>query len=97
VPPTLNHELPAVEQVRSRIRLAFARDRRPLPAAIAVLVEEGEVTLTGEVATWEEGWLAEHAAWATPGVDEVVNRLEVIPAAAPERVRKERPQVATAS
>jgi osmotically-inducible protein OsmY len=44
---------------------------------IEVLVEEGDVTLTGRVDTREAKWLAEEIARAVPGVIDLHNRLKV--------------------
>lgn len=44
---------------------------------VEIVVEEGDVTLTGRVDTRESKWLAEEIARAVPGVVEVHNRLRV--------------------
>lgn len=44
---------------------------------IAVQVRERTVTLTGNVACWENRRLAGDAAWSVSGVDDVVNELQV--------------------
>jgi osmotically-inducible protein OsmY len=44
---------------------------------VEIVVEEGDVTLTGRVDTRESKWLAEEIARAVPGVVELHNRLKV--------------------
>ncbi|HVS03729.1 MAG TPA: BON domain-containing protein [Thermoanaerobaculia bacterium] len=61
--------------VRSRVRQALAARRHP--AEVSVRIEEGAAVLSGSVICWEDQWAAEYAAWSTPGVEVVVNRIEV--------------------
>ena len=42
-------------------------------------VENGVVTLEGEVPSWQEREDAESAAWAAPGISKVEDRLIVRP------------------
>ncbi|MFY9832762.1 MAG: BON domain-containing protein, partial [Methylocystis sp.] len=44
---------------------------------IRVTVAGNKVTLDGSVKAWAERYAAENAAWATPGVYMVDNRLHV--------------------
>ncbi|HEX5387353.1 MAG TPA: BON domain-containing protein [Gemmatimonadales bacterium] len=44
---------------------------------VEVVVEEGDVTLTGRVARREDKWLAEETARSVPGVRDVRNRLKI--------------------
>jgi osmotically-inducible protein OsmY len=44
---------------------------------VEIVVEDGDVTLTGRVDTREAKWLAEEIARAVPGVVELHNRLKV--------------------
>lgn len=44
---------------------------------IEIVVEEGDVTLTGRVDTRESKWLAEEIARSVAGVAELHNRLKV--------------------
>jgi len=50
------------------------------PQTIKVMVDGGEVTLTGSVRSQRERRMAAAAAWAHEGVTEVVNDLIVEPA-----------------
>jgi osmotically-inducible protein OsmY len=45
---------------------------------IAVQVHGGDVTLTGTVRNWDERATATHAAWGTPGVRNVVDRMSLV-------------------
>ncbi|HEX2449757.1 MAG TPA: BON domain-containing protein [Gemmatimonadales bacterium] len=44
---------------------------------IEIVVEDGDVTLTGRVDTREAKWLAEEIARSVPGVVDLHNRLKV--------------------
>ncbi len=44
---------------------------------VEIVVEDGDVTLTGRVASRESKWLAEELARAVPGVMDLHNRLKV--------------------
>jgi osmotically-inducible protein OsmY len=44
---------------------------------VEIVVEDGDVTLTGRVATRESKWLAEELTRAVPGVIDLHNRLKV--------------------
>jgi osmotically-inducible protein OsmY len=44
---------------------------------VEIVVEDGDVTLTGRVDTRESKWLAEEMARAVPGVADLHNRLRV--------------------
>jgi osmotically-inducible protein OsmY len=51
------------------------------PLTIEVSANDGVVTLTGTVQTPHERQLAASAAWAAPGVSDVINNLTVVPKA----------------
>ena len=70
---------PAVraEDVSDRIRKALLRDAELDASGIRVAVEGGQVTLEGRVRYLGERRSAERAAWAVPGVTNVVDRLLV--------------------
>jgi osmotically-inducible protein OsmY len=60
-----------VEAALKRTAVADARH-------IAVQVHGGDVTLTGTVRNWDERETATHAAWGTPGVRNVVDRMTLV-------------------
>ena len=64
-------------QVGDMLRQVLHRHAELERAKIQISVEGSTVTLTGKVETWREQDLAEKAAWSTPGVTAVVNRLEI--------------------
>ena len=51
--------------------------RRHANSDIAVAVQDGDVTLTGTVRSWGAFDLASHAAWGTPGVQSVSNKITI--------------------
>lgn len=63
--------------VKSDIEAALMRRAIDDAQNISVEVRGAEVTLTGEVHSWSERELAEHAAWSTPGVQRVVDLITV--------------------
>lgn len=64
-------------QVQREIEEAFKRYAQLEALGIKVTASGGKVTLDGKVSHWHERELAEEAAWATPGVTEVEDRLVV--------------------
>lgn len=67
----------AARQARSQIRDALVRSAQLDADRIQVDVRGTTIELTGTVNTWHELRQAEHAAWATPGVTQVLDRLKV--------------------
>lgn len=63
--------------VKSDIEAALMRRAIDDAQNISVEVRGAEVTLRGEVHSWSERELAEHAAWSTPGVQRVVDLITV--------------------
>jgi len=65
--------------VQQRIENALRRNAEVEASRIDVSVDGGKVTLRGQVQTWFERSVAEHAAWGAPGVTEVKDELRVQP------------------
>jgi osmotically-inducible protein OsmY len=64
--------------IRKRIEDAMKRDAEVEAQSIRVNVRGGKVTLNGKVKTWSERQAAEQAAWSSPGVHAVDDRLAII-------------------
>jgi len=67
----------APANVKSRIHDALARHAEREAKNIEVLVTGSTVTLRGRVDTWAERAASQGAAWAAPGVSQVINELKV--------------------
>ncbi len=65
--------------MQSKIEEAFRRSAEIDARRISVAVEDGKVTLSGNVHSWSERREAERAAWAAPGVILVDDRLTIVP------------------
>ena len=63
--------------VRERIEAAFKRQADLGAKSVSISVDGGKVTLDGHVHAWHERQAAERAAWASPGVSQVVDRLTI--------------------
>jgi len=66
-------------QVSQRIKDALKRSAEYDAAHLSVQAADGKVTLSGKVRSWAEREDAERAAWAAPGVSEVVDQILVSP------------------
>lgn len=66
-----------VRDVKHRIEEALKRHAQLDAQKISVTVDGGKVTLEGSVPVWHERAIAEKAAWATPGVSAVEDRIVV--------------------
>ncbi len=64
--------------VRNDIEQALKRQAELNATRISIDATDGRVTLRGAVSSWAERRAAEHAAWSTPGVTNVDDRLAVI-------------------
>jgi osmotically-inducible protein OsmY len=65
--------------VQQKIEEAFRRSAEIDARRVTVVAQNGQVTLTGNVHSWAERQEATRAAWAAPGVTQVVDRLAVVP------------------
>ena len=63
--------------VRKRIEDAFERQADLDADSVTVSVDGNQVTLGGRVSAWYERKAAERAAWAAPGVTQVIDRIAV--------------------
>ena len=70
---------PTPADLRTRIESALKRSAEVDARRISIAVENGKVTLTGNVHSWFERTQADKAAWAAPGVREVDDRIAVMP------------------
>jgi osmotically-inducible protein OsmY len=66
-------------QVKEKIVAALKRQAELDAKSIRVEAAGGKVTLTGTASSWHSVMDAEHAAWAAPGVTNVVDKLIVSP------------------
>jgi osmotically-inducible protein OsmY len=67
------------EEIKRKIRSAFARTADLEANNVAVEVSGDAVTLSGSVRTWYERDKAARAAWSLPGVMRVENRIDITP------------------
>lgn len=63
--------------VKKEIKDALERHAEIEATKVGVNVIDGKVTLTGKVESYEEMERIEYAAWAAPGVTEVIDNLKV--------------------
>jgi len=66
------------QAVKADIEAALKRRALADAGQIVVAVHGADVTLTGAVHSWSERQLATHAAWGTPGVRNVVDRMMLV-------------------
>lgn len=65
--------------VSAKIEEALRRNAELDARRITVSTEGSKVHLYGSVRSWAEREQAEHAAWAAPGVAEVIDRIAIVP------------------
>jgi osmotically-inducible protein OsmY len=68
----------SVSDIKRRIEDALKRDAETEAQAIRVNVLNGKVTLEGMVRAWSERQAADRAAWSSPGVKTVEDRISII-------------------
>jgi osmotically-inducible protein OsmY len=66
-------------EVTHSIEEALRRSAEIDSRRITVTAQDGEVQLYGRVRSWFEREKAERAAWAAPGVTEVIDHIAVVP------------------
>lgn len=69
----------SVGEVSSKIEEALRRNAELDARRITVSATDGKVHLYGSVRSWFEREEAERAAWSSPGVAEVVDRISIVP------------------
>jgi osmotically-inducible protein OsmY len=74
---TLQKKSVQPSEIKQRIEAALKREAEKDARHIAVEVNGTKVTLTGKVGSFAEAEDARFAAWCTPGVSKVENRLSV--------------------
>lgn len=67
------------EKVKEAIEAALRRSAEVDASRITVTTHDNVVELHGSVRSWVEREQAEHAAWAAPGVSNVVDHLSITP------------------
>ncbi|HEX5278174.1 MAG TPA: BON domain-containing protein [Fluviicoccus sp.] len=65
-------------EVKTGIEAALKRRAHTDAASIQVVIQDTEVTLSGVAHSWSERDLARQAAWAAPGVTNVIDRMTVV-------------------
>ena len=66
-----------VGDIKDRILSALDRNAEIDSSTIKVAVDGSKVTLEGKVSAWRDRNICEQAAWAVPGVCQVIDRLSV--------------------
>ena len=66
-------------EVKTKIEDALRRSAQVDARRITVSVQDGAVTLSGNVRSWFEKEEAERAAWAAPGGSRVIDHIAVVP------------------
>jgi osmotically-inducible protein OsmY len=64
-------------QVKEKVQAALQRQATADAKSIHIETSGGKVTLTGHASSWQSIEDAAHAAWAAPGVTEVVDQVKI--------------------
>lgn len=67
----------SASEVKEKVEAALQRQATADTKSIHVETSGGKVTLTGHASSWQSAEDAANAAWAAPGVTEVVDRITV--------------------
>jgi osmotically-inducible protein OsmY len=67
----------SVAQVKEKVEAALRRQAKADAKSIHVKTAGGKVTLTGHASSWQSIEDAAHAAWAAPGVTEVIDQVKL--------------------
>ena len=67
----------AVDQVKEKVEAALLRQARSDAKSIHIETSGGKVTLTGHASSWHAMQDAAGAAWAAPGVTDVVDKIAI--------------------
>jgi len=67
----------SVVQVKEKVEAALRRQAKADAKSIHVETSGGKVTLTGHASSWQSIEDAAHAAWAAPGVTEVIDQVKL--------------------
>jgi osmotically-inducible protein OsmY len=67
----------AASEVKKQIEAALHRQAQLDAKSIRVDTEAGKVTLTGHASSWQSIEDAAHAAWAAPGVTQVIDQVKM--------------------
>ncbi len=65
-------------EIREQVLRALHRHAELDASAIEVAIEDGRVTLSGDVPSFTQRRIAENAAWSARGVSDVVDRMQVV-------------------
>jgi hypothetical protein len=66
----------SVAQVKEKVRAALQRQAKVDTESIHIETSGGKVTLTGHASSWQSIEDAANAAWAAPGVTQVVDQIK---------------------
>jgi osmotically-inducible protein OsmY len=66
----------SVAQVKEKVRAALQRQAKVDTESIHIETSGGKVTLTGHASSWQSIEDAANAAWAVPGVTQVVDQIK---------------------
>lgn len=67
----------SVDQVKEKVQAALQRQAKADAKSIHIATSGGKVTLSGHASSWQSIEDASNAAWAAPGVTEVVDQVRM--------------------